>query len=111
ASNWPPSLSRFLGYHGLDRHFSLIVGSGAEGLRKPDPPFFHRVLERLSVTPDQAIFIGNDLDLDIRPARAVGLRAVHFDPRRQHLGADAHDVPTLRERMLPLLGWGNRQDG
>jgi FMN phosphatase YigB (HAD superfamily) len=104
GSNWPPSLSRFLGYHGLDRHFAVIVGSGAEGLHKPDPAFFHRVLERLSVTPDQAIFIGNDPVLDILPARGVGLRTVHFDPRRQHLGANAHDVPTLRQRLLPMLG-------
>jgi putative hydrolase of the HAD superfamily len=107
ASNWPPSLARFLGYHGLDRYFAVIVGSGAEGLCKPDPAFFHRALERLRVTPDQAIFIGNDPELDILPARAVGLRAVHFDPRRQHPDADAHDVPTLRERLFPLLGPGN----
>jgi len=103
ASNWPPSLPRFLGYHGLDRHVAVIVGSGTEGLHKPDPAFFHRVLQRVNVTPEQVIFIGNDPDLDIRPARAVGMRAIHFDPRRQHPGAEAHDVPTLRERQFSLL--------
>ena len=50
------------------------------------------------------MFIGNDPDLDILPARAAGLAAVHFDPRRQHAGADAHDVPALREHLLPLVG-------
>jgi FMN phosphatase YigB (HAD superfamily) len=103
ASNWPPSLPRFLGHHGLARHFAAVVGSGTEGLHKPDPAFFHRALERLNVTPEQAIFIGNDPDLDILPARAVGMRAIHFDPRRQHPGAEAHDVPTLRERLFSLL--------
>jgi HAD superfamily hydrolase (TIGR01509 family) len=104
ASNWPPSLSRFLGYHDLDQHFAVIVGSGTEGLLKPDPAFFHRVVERLNVPPEQAIFIGNDPDLDILPARGVGLRAAHFDPRRQHPGADAHDVATLREHLFAMLG-------
>jgi FMN phosphatase YigB (HAD superfamily) len=104
ASNWPPSLPRFLGHHGLARHFAVIVGSGTEAVRKPDPSFFHRALERLNVPPEQAIFIGNDPDLDIRPARTVGMRAIHFDPRRQHPGAEAHDVPTLRERLFSLLG-------
>jgi putative hydrolase of the HAD superfamily len=103
ASNWPPSLPRFLGYHGLDRHFAVIVGSGTEGLCKPAPAFFRRVVDWLDVLPEQAIFIGNDPDLDVLPARAVGLRAVHFDPRRQYPDADAHDVQTLRELLFAML--------
>jgi putative hydrolase of the HAD superfamily len=104
ASNWPPSLPRFLRYQGLHTHFAVVVGSGAEGCRKPDPRFYQRVIERLEVGAGDAVFIGNDPDLDILPARAAGLMAIHFDPRRQHAGADAHDVPTLRQHLLPLLG-------
>jgi FMN phosphatase YigB (HAD superfamily) len=104
ASNWPPSLPRFLRYHDLHGQFCIIVGSGAERCRKPDPLFYRRVIERLGVEPCSAVFIGNDPDLDIRPARAVGLMTIHFDPRRQHSGADAHDVPTLRQHLLPLVG-------
>lgn len=104
ASNWPPSLPRFLRYQDLHGHFSVVVGSGAEGCRKPDPLFYRRVMERLGVDARTAVFIGNDPDLDILPARAAGLVAVHFDPRRQHAGADAHDVPTLRQHLLPLVG-------
>jgi FMN phosphatase YigB (HAD superfamily) len=81
----------------------VIVGSGAERCRKPDRIFYQRVLERVGVDAGQALFIGNDPDLDIRPARAAGLGTIHFDPRRQHPGADAHDVPTLRQRLLPCL--------
>jgi len=104
ASNWPPSLPRFLRNQRLHSHFSVIVGSGAEGCRKPGPLFYRRVMERLGVDARTAVFIGNDPDLDILPARAAGLVAVHFDPRRQHAGADAHDVPTLRQHLLPLVG-------
>jgi putative hydrolase of the HAD superfamily len=104
ASNWPPSLPRFLRHQDLHRHFTVVVGSGAEGCRKPDPIFYRRVMERLGVEACTAVFIGNDPDLDILPARSAGLVAVHFDPRRQHVGADAHDVPTLRQHLLPLVG-------
>lgn len=104
ASNWPPSLPRFLRYQGLHGHFSVVVGSSAEGCRKPDPAFYRRVRERLGLDVCTAVFIGNDPDLDILPARAAGLVAVHFDPRRQHTGADAHDVPTLRQHLFPLVG-------
>jgi FMN phosphatase YigB (HAD superfamily) len=104
ASNWPPSLPRFLRYQKLHHHFSVIVGSGAEGCRKPDPTFYRRVMERLGSDACTAVFIGNDPELDIVPARAAGLATVHFDPRRQHASADAHDAPTLRQHLLPLVG-------
>jgi HAD superfamily hydrolase (TIGR01549 family) len=103
ASNWPPSLPRFLRYQELDVYFSVVVGSGAEGCRKPDPIFYHRVIERLGPDACTAVFVGNDPDLDILPARAAGLKTVHFDPRRQHAGADAHDVTTLRQHLLRLV--------
>jgi HAD superfamily hydrolase (TIGR01549 family) len=103
ASNWPPSLPRFLRYHALLDHFCVVVGSGAEGCRKPDPAFYRRLIERLDLDPSAILFIGNDPDLDILPARAAGLATLHFDPRRQHANADAHDVPTLRQHLLPLL--------
>ncbi len=104
ASNWPPSLPRFLRYHDLHDHFSLVVGSGAEGCCKPDPLFYRRVKERLGLDASTAVYIGNDPNLDILPARAAGLLAIHFDPRRQHAGADAHEVSTLRRLLLPLVG-------
>jgi FMN phosphatase YigB (HAD superfamily) len=103
VSNWPPSLRLFLAHHDLARYFVLIAGSGEEGILKPDVLLCRGALDRLSVEPARAVFIGNDPDLDIAPARELGLRTVHFDPRRQHPTADAHDVPTLRALLLPLL--------
>jgi FMN phosphatase YigB (HAD superfamily) len=108
ASNWPPSLSRFLGFHGLDRHFFTVIGSGSEGCRKPDASFYQRVRERLGSEVDTAVFVGNDPDLDILPGRAAGLMTIHFDPRRQHAGAEAYDVPTLRQHLLALVGLPER---
>jgi HAD superfamily hydrolase (TIGR01549 family) len=104
ASNWPPSLPRFLRSQGLHRYFFVIVGSGAERCRKPDPVFYQRVLERVGVEACTAVFVGNDPVLDIVPARSAGFMTLHFDPRRQHAGADAHDVATLRKLLLPLVG-------
>ena len=82
----------------------VVVGSGAEGCRKPDPRFYERVLERVGVTVGEALFIGNDPELDILPACAAGWTTIHFDPRRQHPSADAYDVPTLRRLLLPRVG-------
>jgi hypothetical protein len=41
------------------------------------------------------------------PARALGMRAVHFDPRREHLDAHAHTTEELRPILLQLLDFRN----
>jgi len=52
----------------------------------------------------EAVYVGNDPENDIAPVRRIGMRAIHFDPRREHEGADAHDVPTLRRLVFQRLG-------
>jgi HAD superfamily hydrolase (TIGR01549 family) len=103
VSNWPPSLNRFLKHHHFDGYFEVIVGSGREGVMKPDTSLLQRALDRLEIKPSQAVFVGNDPQLDILPARTLGLRAVHFDPRREYLYADAYDAAVLRVMLRAIL--------
>ena len=102
VSNWPPSLSRVLTHHGLYSFFSVVVGSGEEGILKPDVALFQRALDRLNCKPETAIYIGNDPLLDMLPARSLGMQTIHFDPRRQHVNADAQDVKDLRRAVFSL---------
>lgn len=103
VSNWAPSLRAFLRHHRLDGCFAVIVNSAEEGVVKPDPTLFRRALERLGVPPQAAVYVGNDPVADIAPARALGMRAIHFDPRRDHPAADARDAGELRRLLWRLL--------
>lgn len=105
-SNWPPSLRAFLDHHGFDEYFEFdaILGSGEEGIAKPDPAIFERALARLDADPGRCVYIGNNPEHDIVPARALGMHAIHFDPQNEHPAADARDVASLREILLPLVG-------
>lgn len=105
-SNWPPSLRHFLEYHGLLRCFETVVVSGEEGIVKPDPRIFEIALSRLRISPADAIFIGNDPVADIAPAKRMGITAIHFDPRRDHPGADARDATVLRALIRLRLARG-----
>ena len=103
VSNWPPSLPEFLHHHGLTQYFGPIVYSAQDGIHKPDPRIFQRALHALRTTADRAIFIGDNPELDIRPARAMGMRAINFDPRRNCDARDAEDVPLLRKLLDNML--------
>ena len=61
---------------GITHYFSTILISEAENVRKPAPEIFHRALNRLGVDAQEAIFVGDDPEADIRGAQGVGMRAI-----------------------------------
>ncbi len=85
------------GYAGL---FDTVVDSHVVGVEKPDPEIFRIAMERMSVTPDGSVFVGDVPAVDIAGARAAGLTAVLLD---RHDLYPAIDVPRLRSiSELPL---------
>jgi HAD superfamily hydrolase (TIGR01509 family) len=73
----------------LSRYVSWTFVSCRMGLRKPDAEIFLRVARELQ--PEQCLFI-DDRAKNCEAARAVGMRAVHFQG----------DVPALREELTRL---------
>jgi putative hydrolase of the HAD superfamily len=71
--------------------FDVIVISAQVGLMKPDPAIFRLTLERLNVTPRQAVFI-DDMPENVSAAMALGLHAIRFTSRQ-----------ALLEEIQPLL--------
>lgn len=56
--------------------FDVVVQSSVEGVRKPEPAFYERALERLGgVAPSAAVFL-DDLGVNLKPARALGMATV-----------------------------------
>jgi putative hydrolase of the HAD superfamily len=60
-----------------DDLFELIVDSGFEGTRKPEPEIYAIALDRLGPPGEACVFV-DDLDVNLPPARAAGMHAVHF---------------------------------
>lgn len=59
---------------GLGLRVDAIVTSGAFGVKKPDPAIFEACLRQLGVRAEEAAFVGDDYEADMRPARALGMR-------------------------------------
>ncbi|WP_299033876.1 HAD family hydrolase [uncultured Pseudokineococcus sp.] len=57
--------------------FEAVVVSGVEGLTKPDPALFRRVVERFDLDASRTAFV-DDARHNVDGAASVGLRAVHF---------------------------------
>ncbi len=72
--------------------FDEVVYSCEEKLRKPDPAIYARALKRLGSTPEETLFI-DDFVENIEAARAVGLRAIWYQP--------SVDLPAAIAAMVP----------
>jgi phosphoglycolate phosphatase len=76
ASNKPARFSHpILGALGLGTHFRAVLGPDTAGAAKPDPAMILSCLERMRVTPDEAVYVG-DMVLDVESGARAGLPVV-----------------------------------
>jgi len=60
----------------LNPFFQHVLVSGELGYRKPHPYVFERFVDAMGVPADQILFVGDDLDADVKGARDAGLQPV-----------------------------------
>lgn len=82
---------RDMKHFGLDVFFDDKVFSTDVGLRKPNPLIFDIALRNLDVRAKEAVFVGNNLQCDVKGALSVGMVAV-----LKHSGYYTHD-----DRIVP----------
>jgi putative hydrolase of the HAD superfamily len=56
-------------------YFDVVVESSRAGCRKPDPRFYTTACELLGIHPSEAVFL-DDLGINLKPARALGMRTI-----------------------------------
>lgn len=58
--------------------FDVIVESSRVGTRKPDPAFYEHACSLLEIEPQEAVFL-DDLGVNLKPAKAMGMRTIKVD--------------------------------
>ena len=55
--------------------FDEVIESSKVGVRKPEKAFFELACKKLSIRPEQAVFL-DDLGANLKPARAMGMHTI-----------------------------------
>lgn len=76
ASNWDCSLPDALARTGLAELLDGAVSSAVAGEAKPAPAVFRAALAEAGCEPEEALFVGDSVENDVRGAEACGIRAV-----------------------------------
>lgn len=61
---------------GIENYFDVILVSEWEGIKKPDPEIFQRALEKLNVSPEKSIFVGDHPENDVKAAQNSGMKGI-----------------------------------
>lgn len=69
--------------------FDLILSSERVGIEKPDPKIFYYALEALHSSVEKTVYVGDDFDKDILPAKRIGMEAILYIPPSGY----AQDMP------------------
>jgi len=80
VSNYPhaPVVYATLERLGLRGHFSAVVVSSEIGWLKPHPETYRTALRGIGVHAAEALFVGDDLDNDVRAPKTLGLLTAWF---------------------------------
>jgi putative hydrolase of the HAD superfamily len=75
----------------LEGYFDPIIISAEYGFRKPDPRLIQKALQRMSLTPEEVLCVGNDMYRDIYGASRLGIKTILL---LSNQGAQSHGETT-----------------
>lgn len=107
---YTPFIHWVLAHFDLADMFEETIVSAEVGMRKPAPGIFELALERLGVSPQAAVYVGDDLIKDVQGAKGAGLRAIWFrddgSEVEQIEGIEPDAVVTkLLDVVEPIRAW------
>ncbi|WP_036527726.1 HAD family hydrolase [Nocardia sp. CNY236] len=80
---------------GLELPTDFIATSDDWGVQKPDPRFFEKVTESARCPMEEIVYVGDRIDNDVAPAKAVGMRTAYV--RRGPWGLILRNRPEVAE--------------
>jgi putative hydrolase of the HAD superfamily len=78
---------------GVLEAFDVVVESSRIGVRKPDRRFYEVACAELGIAPAEAVFL-DDLGVNLKPARAMGMTTIKVD-----------DPEVALDELASVLGW------
>ncbi len=79
---------------GLQPYLDIKVTSGEVGCDKPEPEIFLAALKKADVLPGETVYVGDQYEIDVVGARAVGMQAVLID--RNDYFPEITDCPRIK---------------
>lgn len=85
---------------GFTPSLRVVLDSRRVGLSKPDSRFFARAAEMLGLTPRDILMVGDSIERDIVPSKAVGMRTAQIGGEAQAADLRIRSLGELRDIVV-----------
>ncbi len=86
---------------GLDKMIDNSFVSEVVGFKKPDHRIFHHAMEKVNASLEECVMIGDDLSVDIIPAKEIGMTHIYFNRKKishnEKLDYEIKDLIEIKE--------------
>ena len=93
-ANQPLGTQERLNKMKIDKYINLVISSAEEKVSKPDLKIFQLALDRVGCSADNTVMVGDRLDNDIVPAKAVGMKTIWIKQGLGGLATPKNDSET-----------------
>lgn len=76
--------------------FAHVLVSEELGIHKPSVEFYRRAIEQIGLPPEDIVYVGDSIKLDLEPALKMGLRALLID-RDNYFESQPNRIGSLAE--------------
>jgi HAD superfamily hydrolase (TIGR01549 family) len=70
------TLMRILDARGLGKHLEFVISSAETGIRKPDEAIYLAAVNRLGLSPQEVVYVGDRVAADVEGPGAIGMPGV-----------------------------------
>ena len=103
SNGYEEDIHFFLERTGLEKTtFDIIVGIDTAQCMKPHPDIFKYALRKLKVRPEEAMFVGDDVEADYKGAKNVGMYALLINRTEKQKQGDLRTIKNLKEILSQI---------
>ncbi len=100
SNGYEEDIHFFLERAGIEKTtFDIIVGVDTVQCNKPHPDTFKYALRKLKVKPEEAMFVGDDVEVDYKGAENVGMPALLVDRTGKQKQSGMRIIKNLKELL------------
>ncbi|HZD39133.1 MAG TPA: HAD family hydrolase [Terriglobales bacterium] len=96
-SNRDKPFQDLLHEHELSEFFDFSLAAGEVNVFKPEPGVFEHALQRVNLSAQETIYVGDNYFADVVGSRRAGLRPVLYDPQGVFPEADCTTIRSFDE--------------
>lgn len=101
--DYAPAAYMLLNKFDIRKYFERVVISVEVGWRKPRPEIFFKALELLDIDPDDALYVGDNYNVDVLGAKSVGIDVIWINRNNEKISDQKYHPDHTVSKLTDII--------